>query len=309
MPIVEKDPWRVQYFAGVSCPAHVYIPTDDTLAWQLYPKHRWVYNKLLVCETQGLVHAPHDVPPAAFPVFSKPIYNLRGMGSGSRLIRDAAEYERTLAPGHFWMPALEGEHVSSDAVLVGGEPVWWRHSVGVPLVDGMFDYWTVLAEARPQIESRCGDWLGRHLAGYTGCVNLETIGAHIIEVHLRFADQWPDLYGAGWIESVVHLYAQGRWEHAEGRRQDSYSVVLFGPHGQAYDAPPAPITERLLSHPGISSVQITFDPGRPAELHAMPPGGFRLAVVNAWDLDAGRAARDELAKWFGRDTYEEVRCA
>ena len=26
-------------------------------------------------------------------------------------------------------------------------------------------------------------------------INLETIGGRIIEVHLRFADQWPDLYG------------------------------------------------------------------------------------------------------------------
>ena len=37
----------------------------------------------------------------------------------------------------------------------------------------------------------------KHLAGYTGMLNLETIGGTIIEAHLRFADQWPDLYGAG----------------------------------------------------------------------------------------------------------------
>ena len=38
-------------------------------------------------------------------------------------------------------------------------------------------------------------------------VNLETIGARIIEVHLRFADQWPDLYGGEpWVESLVRLY-------------------------------------------------------------------------------------------------------
>ena len=34
-------------------------------------------------------------------------------------------------------------------------------------------------------------------AGYTGMVNFETIGGRIIEAHLRFADQWPDLYGGG----------------------------------------------------------------------------------------------------------------
>ena len=65
----------------------------------------------------------------------------------------------------------------------------------------MFDYWTVLAEARPEIESYCGDWLRARLRGYTGMVNFETIDARIIEVHLRFSDQWPDLYGAGWTEA------------------------------------------------------------------------------------------------------------
>jgi hypothetical protein len=29
--------------------------------------------------------------------------------------------------------------------------------------------------------------------------------------------------------------------------------------------------------------------------HAMPPGGFRLATVNAWTLDAGRAGREILS--------------
>ena len=33
--------------------------------------------------------------------------------------------------------------------------------------------------------------------------------------------------------------------------------------------------------------------------HAMPPGGFRLAVVNCWDLEAGRRVRAELAALFG----------
>jgi hypothetical protein len=30
----------------------------------------------------------------------------------------------------------------------------------------------------------------------------------------------------------------------------------------------------------------------------MPPGGFRLAVINCWDLGAGRAAREDLKAHF-----------
>jgi hypothetical protein len=47
--------------------------------------------------------------------------------------------------------------------------------------------------------------------------------------------------------------------------------------------------------PGVSSVQITFHEEKDPQGHAMPPGGFRLAIVNAWSLAAGFAARDMLS--------------
>ena len=297
MPIVEKDPWREQYFTGVACPDDVVIPTDDTDSYRLYPAHRWIYNKLLVCETQGLDHGPHGIAPTRYPVFSKPIYNLRGMGVGGKILLSPAEYERELTPGHLWMPLLTGEHVSSDVALVDGEPAWWRHTTGVAAGDGTFDYWSVLAEPRPALEADGGAWLRRHLRGYTGFANLETIGGTIIEAHLRFADQWVDLYGAGWLESVVALYAEGRWCFADAGRRTGYSVVLFGAHGMRHAIGPA-VVDRLRRLAGVSSVQITFHADRPPESHAMPPGGFRLAIVNCWDLAAGLLARESLAREF-----------
>ena len=46
--------------------------------------------------------------------------------------------------------------------------------------------------------------------------------------------------------------------------------------------------------PGVSSVQITFHENKAPEHHAMPPGGFRLAIVNAHTLAAGQAGREVL---------------
>ena len=43
-------------------------------------------------------------------------------------------------------------------------------------------------------------------------------------------------------------------------------------------------------------MQITFHEDKDADRHAMPPGGFRLAVVNAWSLQAGRAGRELLRR-------------
>ncbi len=298
MPIIEHDPWRQQYFEHVRCPEEVEIPTEESDAYRLYPPHRWLFNKLAVAESQDLECGLHGMDPPSYPVFSKPVYNMRGMGTGSRVLRSEKEYQRYLRPGHFWMKLLDGEHVSSDVALVDGQPRWWRHVIGRPLGEGKFDYWTVLAEARPEIEDYCGAWLGKHLAGYSGMANVETIGARIIEVHLRFADQWPDLYGAGWLDALVRLYAKGVWDYPDDDRRDGYSVVLFGAHGIEYSHPDPALIERLRQRTEISSVQITFHPDKPLYAHAMPPGGFRLAIVNTHDLEAGIAARQELALAF-----------
>jgi hypothetical protein len=304
MPICEADPWRLQYFLHVKTAAK--IPTEDSDAWQWYPAQRWIYDKLAVALSQHLDAGPHGTPPPRFPVFSKPIINLKGMGVGSCVLKSQADYDAHYTAGHFWMTLLEGRHVSSDVAVVQGEPRWWRHVTGKPAGDGTFDYWIVHAEPDAAIEGPCGAWIEKHLAGYTGMLNLETIGGTIIEAHLRFADQWPDLYGPGWVDALVGLYERGEWNFPDDDRAEGYSVVLFGPHvrahvgreGRPYRHPPASVVDEVRAMPGVTSVQITFHEDRAPESHAMPPGGFRLAIVNGFDLRATLSGRARLQQCF-----------
>jgi hypothetical protein len=216
------------------------------------------------------------------------------MGVGSRVLSSQADYDEHYAPGHFWMTLLEGRHVSSDVAVVHGEPRWWRHVTGKPAGEGTFDQWIIHAEPDSVIEESCGAWIEHNLTGYTGMLNLETIGGTIIEAHLRFADQWPDLYGPGWVDALVELYERGEWNFADDDRAEGYSAVLFGPHGRRYRHPPAATVDEIKRLPGVTSVQVTFHEDRAPESHAMPPGGFRLAIVNGFDLQATLAARSGL---------------
>lgn len=295
MPVLERDPWRFQYFEHVPCPEHVTIPTDDPDCWLLYPEYRWVYDKLRIAETQGIEAGPHGVMPRSFPVFSKPMVNLRGMGMGSRVIGSAEEMAHLYQPGHMWMPLLAGDHVSTDCAIVTGRIMWCRHATGVPWPEGMFRFWTVHAGRMPALEAYLEAWAARHMRDYTGMLNFETIGNAIIEVHLRFADQWCDLYGEGWVDALVELYADGSWNFADAGRRDGFSVPLFALHGHDYRHPPEALQAEIRAMAQVKSLQVTFHEAKAPEDHAMPPGGFRLAVINATDLRAAMAARRRLA--------------
>jgi len=57
---------------------------------------------------------------------------------------------------------------------------------------------------------------------------------------------------------------------------------------------PRSLIDEVLRMPSVTSVQTTFHEDWAPERHAMPPGGFRLAVINCWDRAVGLAARERL---------------
>ena len=80
------------------------------------------------------------------------------------------------------------------------------------------------------------------------------------------------------------------------RGRDGFSVVLFLPHGPHYRHPPTEVVDAVRGMDGVSSVQITFHEDKDPSHHAMPPGGFRVAIVNATTLVAGREGRETLRR-------------
>jgi hypothetical protein len=302
MPILYRDPWRQQFFEHVSCPEGVVVPLKDYDAYESFPESRWAYNKLLIAEKQGLLCAPHGVIPPHFPVFSKPIYNLNTMGADSRILHNLTDYHSHRQAGHMWSELLIGEHISTDVLVLNGNIIWHSHTRGHPLDEGTFDRWDVNVQCNSKLLPFLTSFINQHFPTYTGAMNLETISGKIIEMHLRFADQWPDLYPAGFLDAVVAL-SSGAFSLdnslALTPQRMGYSVVLFGRRGRSYwKKPPEYEVQALLRRSDVSSVQLPFHEGQLAEQHSMPPGGFRLAVINGFDLEQCLAAREQLAELF-----------
>lgn len=297
MPFHVRDPWRVQYFQHVPCPADVHVPIDDIDCWAWFPTYRYIYDKLHVARSQGVVSGTSTDVPHHFPVFAKPRINLKGMGLGSRVINDMNAFRAHMTPDMMWMELFSGPHISTDCAVVKGSVQWIRHAEGIPWTEGTFRHWIIRAEDDGPLTRFLTDWIARELLDYSGMINIETIGGRIIEAQIRFADQWCDLYGADWFRSVVALYGEGRWPSVP-HMPEGYSVPLFARHGEVPPHPSAEAQARIRSMPAVSSLQITYHETKPGNAHPMPPGGFRLGIVNGWNLEACLAARDELAKTF-----------
>jgi hypothetical protein len=301
MPVLERDPWRYQFFEGLDCPEDVMIPTDDPDCWLLYPRHRWIYDKLRIAESQGLACGPHGIFPGDYPVYSKPVTNLKGMGIGGRVVSSAHELDHGYEPGHMWMPYFTGPHVSTDCAVLDGRVKWMRHATGETWKLGMFRYWTIHATMAEALGRYLAAWVSKNMAGYSGMMNFETISGRIIEAHLRFADQWCDLYGKDWLNSLVSLYRDRVWRPVALPATDGYSIPLFARHGEKYHHPPPELQAEIRAMPHVNSLQITFYNEKEPAQHPMPPGGFRLGLINCTDLEAGFAAKRKLAAAFPED--------
>ena len=108
----------------VECPDDLIIPMTDPVAWMQYEDLRWVYNKMEICKTQDIKCAPYGIYPEKYPVFLKPIHNLKDVSVHSFLIQNENEYDDHFYPGSFWMEFLDGDHLSIDLVIAHGKVQW-----------------------------------------------------------------------------------------------------------------------------------------------------------------------------------------
>lgn len=204
------------------------IGVNDAQAWRLNPGHRQVYNKLHVALSQGLLAAPSGVSPVLMGLapqqacFVKPITNLGGMSLNSTASTAQALADATIngtentpdncAAGSFWCEFLSGAQTSTDILVLNGEPMWYGHTRAAnernknrPV------YWLIGADCSDS-EAAIATFIRRELAGYTGLCNVELIGNHIIEMHLRGSNAFFDYYPAAFMQAWVNLVDRQLWQ-------------------------------------------------------------------------------------------------
>ena len=158
----------------------VYVSDSDV--WGQCPTEwLWIYDKLIVAKKQGLVTGPAGVPvPTAGEYIVRPITNIRMMSRGATQMWLTPDDTDCVLDGYFWVEKLKGRHLSVD----------YRWGVQHLAVEGFrsnhrldrFSMWQKVpdvVEYPTILQGLNVEW-----------VNIEMIGDAIIEIHLRYNDDF-----------------------------------------------------------------------------------------------------------------------
>lgn len=220
------------------------IPKDDIAAWQQKPWTRPWFNKLHVAEAQGVECGPHGLYPTKFPVISRPIYNMDGMGAGAEIWHGSEDVN--YKPGHFWSEMLEGDHISYDILLEDGEVKECFAALGHKISLSQFSHWEIFRKLLP---APLKGFLDRNFYKKSGKINLECIGEKIIEIHFRWCPEWEHWYPKAPFYSVPLWQDADFWQQLESDSGDEWEVVADKVPGFVA---PARLGVMLCNNPNIA---------------------------------------------------------
>lgn len=196
-----------------------FVPLEDGFSYLEYPEHNYVYNKLWLMQAQGIESYPVGVESSGnvgFPCVVKPLFNMNGMSCGTSLVyKEQFDDIWKIHNGKFFMPFLEGDHITADIVLVNGLPVDEVFVKGHKGEFGKFNYWETLSKeemyAHHELLHTIKYFISMCFSDYTGMINFEAIGDILIEIHLRpNADLYP-LYNKCFFDDLANLYLNDIW--------------------------------------------------------------------------------------------------
>lgn len=167
----------------------MYEDLEDWDAWNKYPQHRWLFNKLELSLKLGYSAGPTPMPVTVTGEYIvRPIYNLSGMGIGASIMTLEAGKIYDFPPSYFWCERFYGDHLSVNYKWQGSRLIPVHTSLGETDFNNLsrFKRWTKVEHRDLELPN----WISS--LRFVDNINIEFIGGKIIEIHLRAGVDFPD---------------------------------------------------------------------------------------------------------------------
>jgi hypothetical protein len=163
------------------------LAMDDKDYWHTTnPNDLWLFDKLILSKKLGYVCGPAGVAPPAEAVYVvRPCVNYRMMSRGAELMTLGPNQHDAVPDGYFWCEVFQGRHLSFD----------YHFGRQVLSVEGFRDDAARLDRfSRWQRTADCFELpqLLADIAERYEWMNVEVIGNRVIEVHLRYNDDFSN---------------------------------------------------------------------------------------------------------------------
>jgi len=170
--------------------AYQYI--NDCDVWHTCPiDYLWIYDKLILAIKNGYVAGPAGIPvPKAGYYIIRPITNIRMMSKGASKKWLTPNDTHLVPDGFFWQEYFKGDHISVDYYKGKEHLVVQGFRDDNDQLDRFYKW-----EKLPLGNNPFPKVLG-NLFELTEWVNVEYIGNKIIEVHLRWNDDFRNHNGS-----------------------------------------------------------------------------------------------------------------
>ena len=203
------------------------IPDFDYQAFNKYTNHNFVYDKLWVAKSQGLLCGKlsnlKENPNIILPIFIKPRWGHETATSKNCYkIKSWDQIEQyKYIPDMMWSEFIDAKEQMTDYILLNGQIVYQITYVYSDSQNEFIDDWKFISPDNQPIP-KITNWVKTHLSDFTGAVNVQYRDDKIIEVGLRLARGGAYILSTKnkyLIENINNVVEKGQWDYGITNKQ------------------------------------------------------------------------------------------
>lgn len=247
------------------------VPDFDNQAFYKYKEHNFVYDKLWVIKSQGLLGGDlKDIKQndnITLPIFIKPRWGHETASSKNCFKisswEELTQYKRI--PDMMWSEFIDAKEQMTDYILVNGQIVHQITYIYSDTQNGFIDDWKYISPDNKPI-AKITDWVNRHMSGFTGACNVQYRDDKIIEVSLRLARGGAYILSTKntyLIENINNVVDKGQWDYTfqeQMKFQSFYSFKCYSTIPVIYVYPQYVMDYVMKKHNCMPFYEYYFEP-------------------------------------------------
>lgn len=273
------------------------IPDFDYQAFNRYTNHNFVYDKLWVAKSQGLLCGElnnlKQNSNINLPIFIKPRWGHETATSKNCFkIKSWDELDNYRhIPDMMWSEFIDAKEQMTDYILLNGKIVYQITYIYSKSQNEFIDDWKYISPDNKPIPV-ITDWVNRHLSDFTGAVNVQYRDDKIIEVGLRLARGGAYILSTknkALIENINDVVDNNKWTYGldeHMRFKPFYSFKCYISIPVLYVFPQYYLDYLMSKHSAMPFYEYYFEPAGKS--------GMVVAQFMHYDFDKGMEAKKHI---------------